>query len=193
MGILWKRKVGYTPEKLATQFPKRTTRMSKRRYHIIFCTYGSWLPGNPRGFRTRHHRLHVEGDYKNPPVPGIYEGLHTYVKEHMRAPAVTIPSSLRPIAGRACLEQFSKEGVDVTVLSVGGQHVHVAVLCSQSGLKQMVGRVKKVSSHRIRDQLPGKVWAGGCKPVLVCDDEHWANVLKYIRNHKDAWVWCTGN
>ncbi len=163
--------------------------MNKRRYHIIFCTYGSWLPGDPRGFRTRHHRMHVEGDYKNPPSPGIYEGLHAYVEGHMKKSSVTIPSSLRPIIARACIEQFAKEGIEVVVMSVGGQHVHITALCLQSGLKQAVGRAKKVSSHRICTQIPGKVWAAGCKLVLVRDDEHWANVLKYIRNHKDAWVW----
>lgn len=38
-------------------------------YHIMCHTYGTWLPGDPRGFRTRHHREHVEGDYKSPPHP----------------------------------------------------------------------------------------------------------------------------
>jgi hypothetical protein len=36
-------------------------------YHVTGSTYGAWLPGDPRGFRTRHHRQHVEGDYKDPP------------------------------------------------------------------------------------------------------------------------------
>jgi hypothetical protein len=42
-------------------------------YHIMLTTSGDWLYGDARGFRTRHHREHVEGDYKNPPPPGIYE------------------------------------------------------------------------------------------------------------------------
>jgi hypothetical protein len=37
--------------------------MSQRWYHVIISTYGGWLHGDPRGFRTRHHRAHVEGDY----------------------------------------------------------------------------------------------------------------------------------
>jgi hypothetical protein len=36
-------------------------------FHAIITTYGAWLDGDARGFRTRHHREHVEGDYKNPP------------------------------------------------------------------------------------------------------------------------------
>ena len=58
------------------------------RYHLIWGTYGSWLPGDPRGFRTRRHREHVEGDYKHPPPPGLYEGLHAYATDSLKKPPV---------------------------------------------------------------------------------------------------------
>ena len=41
-------------------------------YHVVLTTYGAWLPGDPRGFRTRHHREHVPGDYKAPPPVGMF-------------------------------------------------------------------------------------------------------------------------
>jgi hypothetical protein len=41
-------------------------------YHSITSTYGAWLYGDERGFRTRHHREHVDGDYKSPPPRGLY-------------------------------------------------------------------------------------------------------------------------
>jgi hypothetical protein len=40
-------------------------------YHCMGNTFGTWLPGSPKGFRTRHHREHVEGDYKHPPPKGM--------------------------------------------------------------------------------------------------------------------------
>ncbi len=45
-------------------------------WHNILSTHGSWLPGNPRGFRSRNHRIHSSGDYKNPPPLGEHAGLH---------------------------------------------------------------------------------------------------------------------
>ena len=39
-------------------------------FHIIGNTYGTWVRGDPKGFRTLHHREHIEGDYKHPPPPG---------------------------------------------------------------------------------------------------------------------------
>ena len=41
-----------------------------RWFHVTAHTYGAWLAGDARGFRTRHHREHVEGDYKHPPPAG---------------------------------------------------------------------------------------------------------------------------
>ena len=46
---------------------------SRKWFHCTTHTYGAWLYGDPRGFRTRHHREHVEGDYKNPPPKGKYD------------------------------------------------------------------------------------------------------------------------
>jgi hypothetical protein len=31
-------------------------------YHCVANTYGTWLPGDPRGWRSCHHRERVEGD-----------------------------------------------------------------------------------------------------------------------------------
>jgi len=138
--------------------------------------------------------MHVEGDYRSPPPAGTYDRLLEHVKGHMRKPPVTLPPDLRCVVGQACLEQFAKERAAVFVLSVGGQHVHAAVDCAGDDLKQLVGRVKKVSSHRIREQIPGKVWALGSKLVTVRSEAHWAEVLTYIQDHApNAWVWVHPN
>ena len=38
-------------------------------YHCTAHTYGTWLRGDPRGWRARHHREHVDGDYRNRTEP----------------------------------------------------------------------------------------------------------------------------
>jgi len=163
------------------------------RYHIMWGTYGSWLPGDPRGFRTRKGRTHVPWDYKNPPPPGTYDRLHAHAERTLKKPPVILPAGLREPIGRACLERFGVEGVEVFALSVGGVHVHTAIDCPGDRLKERVGRVKSVSSHRVREQLPGRVWQDGCRPIRVRDEAHWQNVLDYIKSHAPgAWVWVRG-
>src|SRR4051812_22286516 len=41
--------------------------------HVSGSTYGTWLRGDPRGWRSRRHREHCEGDYKNPPPKGEFD------------------------------------------------------------------------------------------------------------------------
>jgi len=41
-------------------------------YHCVVTTYGAWLRGDPRGWRSRHHREHIQGDYRRPPSSGTY-------------------------------------------------------------------------------------------------------------------------
>ena len=64
-------------------------------YHCTASTYGTWLRGDPRGWRARHHREHVEGDYRNPPPPGTYAPMLAQSKKLMKRPAVHLPNEVR--------------------------------------------------------------------------------------------------
>ncbi len=79
-------------------------------YHVILSTYGSWLYGDPRGFRTRHHREHVEGDYKNPPPQGRYAERERRSRESLKCDPICLPESLRPIVGAAIRDRLEQLG-----------------------------------------------------------------------------------
>src|SRR5688572_7244370 len=103
--------------------------MSEERvwFHLIFTTYGAWLPGDPRGFRTRSHRDHVEGDYDSPPEPDIYDGLHQASEFRQAQPSTTIAAEFRPLIGEALRDRLQQEGGEVIAVACGGQHAHVLV------------------------------------------------------------------
>ncbi len=88
-------------------------------------TYGTWLPGDPRGFRTRHHREHVEGDYRFPPPPGFYDDLFESSKARMRRDAIFLPQELRPTVCRLFADALRHHRVEVVELSMGGVHWHL--------------------------------------------------------------------
>ncbi|MFA9477130.1 hypothetical protein ACERK3_02365 [Phycisphaerales bacterium AB-hyl4] len=95
-------------------------------YHCMGNTYGTWLPGDPRGFRTRHHREHVEGDYKFPPPPGIYDDLFERSKQLLKRPTVYFPAELRPAVCRLFADTLRDDyKAEVVELSVGGIHYHL--------------------------------------------------------------------
>lgn len=94
-------------------------------YHCVVSTYGAWLPGDPRGFRTRKHREHVEGDYKSPPPTGIYEDRHQQSKDRMTRDAVRLCLQSRQTILDEIIDSASKHCLELLAVSVSAMHFHL--------------------------------------------------------------------
>ncbi|MFI4860307.1 MAG: hypothetical protein ACIAXF_06450 [Phycisphaerales bacterium JB063] len=164
----------------------------KRWYHIIFNTRSSWLPGDPRGFRSRNHRKHSSGDYKHPPPDGQHAGLHRLIRGKAQ-PMVTLPADLFEPIGRTVVLKSQSQGHGLLALAVDRHHVHVLAELpdSRKQVKTIVGSWKQRASHAVRDRLPGEIWSKSCDPLLIKDIEHHQQVYRYIMGHaqQGAWVW----
>src|ERR1700722_10240396 len=116
--------------------------------HVIINTHSSWLHGNAKGFRSRDHRIHSSGDYKNPPPAGEHEGL-LYYHEDRSSPKVEIPSEIRGIVGAGLIEYVQQEQYDLLALSVSDLHAHFVVDLPESLplVKEIVGRAKEKASR----------------------------------------------
>jgi hypothetical protein len=161
-------------------------------YHVVLSTYGSWLYGDKRGFRTRHHREHVDGDYKNPPSPGKYDSQEKRSKESLKQNPVVLPTNLRPIIGTAIRDRLENLGAFVLCLSVGGQHIHLLIKTPQGKARDWAGLAKLHAWHVARHRgWRKKLWAKRGKEKSVRDREHQLNVYNYILEHANegAWVW----
>ena len=161
-------------------------------YHIILTTYGAWLPGDPRGFRTRHHRQHVEGDYKNPPPPGRYEKLKKHSTESLKHPPVILSPELRPVVGKALRDRLHEFKVLVACLSVGGQHIHLLAKMPIEQSRTLIGSVKQHTWFVLREKgWTNKLWGKKAKSIPIRDRAHQINVYNYIIEHQNegAWVW----
>jgi hypothetical protein len=112
-------------------------------FHMVASAYGSWLPGDPRGFRTRHHREHVEGDYKNPPPAGQYADREQRSRASLKQPPAVIPAPLRSVVGLALLERLRALGALVVCIAVSGQHAHVLAKMPRSSPRFWMGEAKK--------------------------------------------------
>jgi hypothetical protein len=66
-------------------------------------TYGTWLPGDERGFRTENQKLDVPHDYKDPPPKGKYDGLHRYSRSLLKREPVYLETLEQR---RRVLEEF---------------------------------------------------------------------------------------
>jgi hypothetical protein len=163
-------------------------------YHCMGNTYGTWLPGDPRGFRTRHHREHVEGDYKNPPPKGIFDGLHKKSKSLMTRAPVFLTIEQRQHAVKEFSTSLLKRNIEVIALSIDRVHFHLLARFPDHNPRHWIGIAKKESSHylKARGLAPaGGLWATRCKCLPITDRGHQLEVVRYVLKHqeKGAAIW----
>ncbi len=129
---------------------------------VTFSTKGSWLPGDPRGWRSRGHRRHSSGDYKHPPPTGEHAGLYSYCQKR-NGGEIELPAALRGTVGQAMLAYLREAGIRVLAVAVRARHVHLLAELPDTMplMRVIIGHAKRKSSRAIKAQLPGKVWAPG--------------------------------
>jgi len=172
--------------------PNRNSNPDRRWYHNILTTYGAWLPGDSRGFRTRHHREHVEGDYKNPPVPGEHGSLEEVSRESLKCSSVSLLPTLRASVGTALLERLEGSGALVVCVAVSAQHVHVLAKMPRGCPRHWLGIAKRHAWFVLRDRgWEGKLWGKRSKQVEISNRQHQLRVYRYVLNHAaaGAWIW----
>jgi hypothetical protein len=161
-------------------------------FHCCGGTYGSWLRGDPRGWRARHHREHVDGDYKNPPPTGIYDKLFERSKRLMKRQRVVLNPQQREMACRLMAEALLYHHVELIDLCVGGKHSLARywpinqVKTAKRDPVHLMGIAKKHSARVTSDsgivERDG-VWAVRCKVIPIENEFHFESVVGYIPDH----------
>lgn len=164
-------------------------------YHVTVHTYGSWLRGDPRGWRARDHREHVDGDYKRPPPRGVYTRLHARSQSIMTRPAVRINEDLRPLVVSAVVEKLQRDKIQIIIACLDARHLHLLARFTDHRVRHWVGRAKKHASHFLRQnnlrQDKGGLWAELSSVHPIKDRQHQVTTFRYIVAHQDrgAAVW----
>ncbi|KKL17219.1 hypothetical protein LCGC14_2487760, partial [marine sediment metagenome] len=141
-------------------------------YHVDGHTYGTWLPGDPHGWREKKHKKHVPGDYRNPPPEGFGDGLHQYSRSVMKQPAVYLNPTQREIGGRGMVESFIDHQIELIALSLDAVHYHVLGRFADMDVRKKVGLAKQNAWFRLRDAgYKGKVWQRLCNVTPIKNRE----------------------
>jgi hypothetical protein len=164
-------------------------------YHCMGNTFGTWLPGSPKGFRTRHHREHVEGDYKHPPPKGMYDERHEHAKDLMKREPVFLESmDQRQRALDELVASLLRRDIFLAVMSVDRVHLHGLAQFPDHNPRRWIGIAKKESSHYCKQtgHAPeGGLWATRIKCEPVKNGGHFERTIGYILDHanRGAVVW----
>lgn len=179
-------------------------------YHVNGHTYGTWLRGDERGWRARHHREHVEGDYKNPPPPGAHAEQLALSRRLVKPPPVALCPRSRQMAVEVFVETFAQRGVELVAIAIDDHHFHLLARFRDADatrtptttrhqrlyalIRHEVGLAKSRSARALSQsslRVEGTTWAKRCKITAIRDREHQVQVARYILNHgrRGAVVW----
>ncbi len=171
-------------------YPHPMPSPGKRWYHITFGTHGSWLPGDPRGFRAKHAKVYSSGDHHHPPPPGEHAELLKHSKK-LQPHTVIIPKPVLKQVGQAIVACAKQYAYRINAVSVSPMHVHLLIELPTANTISEVGKMKRHASRAVSDKMPGRIWAKGCGVKTIKDQTHQVNTFNYIIKHVDhgAWVW----
>ena len=179
-------------------------------YHAVATTYGTWLRGDPRGWRSWQHHEHVEGDYKSPPPTGKCRLEFEQSRRTMKHKPIVLYPSARVIVCESLVERL----LDSEVIAVAVASTHAHVVCrfvNWSGGKRkfnigiyglndgnslqdgrdpvprhVMGVAMKHASHEARKKnakRPGPLWARRAKFVPIENREHQVAAVHYLKRH----------
>ena len=167
-------------------------------FHVTSHTYGTWLPGDSRGWRTRHHRTDAPGDYKHSHLPTeLTEGLHTQSRASMTRPVVRLSVEARQVALDAVREAFAIHAIEVAAVCIDDHHLHALIRCPSADPRKWLGIAKKESARTLSTKglvAPGGVWGLRSHITPIADREHQMTCVRYIveHGHRGAAVWWVG-
>jgi REP element-mobilizing transposase RayT len=142
-------------------------------WHLIWTTYGTWLPGDARGWRRR-------GD----PAPHAPDAaLEAAVREVLRFPPLYFDDAQRVVVAEAVAASCARRGWALHAIAVQTAHVHVAVTAPHAA-KQVQRALKADATRALVKREPAlgerAVWARGCWVSVAPSSVAAERVVAYV-------------
>jgi hypothetical protein len=152
--------------------------------HVMTSYLGQWLPGDRRGFRSRAHRIHSNGNYKFSGGPDEHRALREHAEKLSSVKVILTIPQCRTLVG-SMAKKFMEMEIPVAIIAAAATHCHVLIKVGDEDAKPIMGRAKQAGSHALRRQLPGRIWGQSSEVVRVCGFLHFASVFWYVKEHSD--------
>jgi hypothetical protein len=156
---------------------------------ITWTTYGSWLPGDPRGFQTRDARQYVPPPARYAPPgavayrPAPYRGLHRYAQA-LTEDVVRLSWPECQTALEAMVEEVRELALLPRAMSVAPTHVHFLGRFGSLLIKATVGRLKSAATRRLEGfSAERHAWCRDCHIKSIVGEQAVQKAVEYIRRH----------
>jgi len=166
--------VGLTKNNLSATTPSFIIHtMSKiAGYMVTWTTYGSWLPGDERGYVEDGQIL-----------PG-----NTYtLKRNMnrqKSSTVRLNAQERKIVRQVILAEAKRIGHKIQALAVCTNHIHLLAEPHSESIADTVGRYKSITTRVLwQHGRKGRIWTRGYDKRFCFTKEELLRRVQYIENH----------
>lgn len=167
--------------------------MSAGKWWLVTCTtFGTWLPGDPRGFQTWRGREYVPPPkrYAKPGEP-TYHAVD-YVAEYKAATdsltqeSVSFNEVQRHIVVGAIVDDIAETAVLPAILAVGDVHLHVLAKFGSLRIRPTMGRFKAAATKELhRGKIDSdRVWTRGCHMKSKGSREEFIAAFRYVQRHE---------
>jgi REP element-mobilizing transposase RayT len=176
-----------------------------RGYHVIFSTYGFWLPNDPRGSGSRYVgseelRQFGEATY----LPAKERGgrsvartphntqLRKLAKKHLKYPPVEFSGIQARAVARGFADFVSRSGITIWACSILPTHVHLVIARHRYRIEQVTLLLKQAATCQLiaenlhplaafceADDKPPHCWGKGQWKVFLNTDEEIRRAIRY--------------
>jgi len=148
-------------------------------YLLTWTTYGTWLPGDRRGWVNRLNNC--PGIDVNPPCPRLEEA----ARRQMKSPDVHLTPEQRQIVAFAIREVCRFRNWELAEVNCRFNHVHAVVRCAEAPADKVREQFKAYATRAMRAAghfLCENVWTRGGSARGLYTEESFAAACEYVRN-----------
>jgi REP element-mobilizing transposase RayT len=177
-------------------------------YHLMWTTYGWWLPNDPRGSTSRTIRsdliaelgeLHF-GRKKLQPAGGEIRAFYTQAGASLKHPLLKFSPAEFPIVAAAIGAAIEECGYACYAAAVMPDHVHVVIRKHRDLGEAMIERIQALSRKRLVEaglrQGEHPVWTRGGWKVFLDHPEEVRRTVGYVEHNplklrlpRQCWPW----
>ena len=141
---------------------------------VTWTTYGSWLPGDKRGYVKDGQIL--QGD----------EVMLQLCKKLQKGPTIQLNKQEKEIVYQAISQETRRISQKVEALAVCTNHVHLALRLHQESIGRVVSRYKSGATRALhRNGRSDRIWTTGFDKRFCFTETEMAERIAYIQNHND--------
>ena len=146
-------------------------------YFLTWTTYGTWLPGDPRGWNRKGEIDSLTGNSL----------IAATAKARMREDVFLLTISDRKVVEETIGDHCEIRGWELHALNVRSNHLHVVVTAGENSPEKVVAELKTWCTRKLKEahEKRNRFWTQGASCRWLNSDDDLAKAVDYTNEAQD--------